>query len=79
MREWCDIALVSRTPIELAASCCVLVRLSAFQDLDTTPQGHHLMCGHYLSRRGMQQLASQFILSGVHYCEQETPEEPIWR
>lgn len=79
MREWCDTALVSRSPIELAVLCCVLVRLRAFQELDTIPQGYHLMCGHYLSRSGIQRLASQFILSGIHYCEQETPKEPIWR
>ena len=78
-REWCDTALVSRSPIERAVLCCVLVRLKANQELDTIPQGYHLMCGHYLSRSGMPQLASQFILSGIHYCEQETPDEPIWR
>ena len=79
MREWCDRALLSKTPIVLAALCCVLVRLRAFQELDKVPQSYHLMCGHFLSRSGMPQLASQFILSGIHYCEQETPNEPIWR
>ena len=79
MRDWCDTALVLRSPIELAVLCCVLVRLKAFKELDTMPQRYHLTCGHYLARSGMPQLASQFILSGIHYCEQETPEEPIWR
>ncbi|KAG6994065.1 hypothetical protein G7Y79_00047g082910 [Physcia stellaris] len=79
MREWCDRSSLSKTPIELAALCCVLVRLRAFQELDKVPQSYHLMCGHFLSRSGMPQLASQFILSGIHYCEQESPNEPIWR
>jgi len=79
MREWCDTALKSRTPIEMAALCSVLVRLRAFDELDGMPQEHHLMCGYYLVRNGFQQLAPQFILSGIHYCAQEMPGAPIWR
>lgn len=79
MREWCDTALKSRTPIEMAALCSVLVRLRAFDELDTMPQEHHLMCGYYLARTGFQLLAPQFILSGIHYCAQEMPGAPIWR
>jgi len=79
MREWCNTALKSRTPLEMAALCSVLVRLRAFDELNEMPQEHHLMCGYYLARTGFQQLAPQFILSGIHYCVQEMPGAPIWR
>lgn len=79
MKEWCDIALKTRTPIEMAALCSILVRLQAFDELNEMPQEHHLMCGYYLARIGCQQLAPQFILSGIHYCAQEMPGAPIWR
>ncbi len=79
MREWCNTALKSRTPIEMAALCSVLVRLRAFDEVDGMPQEHHLMCGYYLVPNRFQQLAPQFILSGIHYCAQEMPGAPIWR
>lgn len=78
-RAWCDIALKSKTPIEMAALCCVLVRLRALDKLDTMPQENHLSCGYYLARAGFLKTAAQFIMSGIHYCEQHMPEAPIWR
>ncbi len=78
-REWCDKALISRTPIEMAALCCVLVKLRAIDKLDEMPQDNHLSCGYYLARTGSLQLAEYFILSGIHYFEQKVPKAPIWR
>ena len=78
-RKWCDEALISRSPVEMAALCCVLVRLRALDELDKMPQEHHLSCGYYLARTGSLQLADYFILSGIHYYEQNEPEAPIWR
>lgn len=78
-RAWCDIALESGTPIEMAALCCVFVRLKAFDKLERMPQENHLSCGYYLARAGFLRTAAQYILSGIHYCEQHMPKAPIWR
>lgn len=78
-RAWCGIALESGTPIEMAALCCVFVRLKAFDELERMPQENHLSCGYYLARAGFLRTAAQYILSGIHYCEQHMPKAPIWR
>ncbi len=78
-RKWCDKALISRTPIERAALCCVLVTLRALDELIEMPQENHLSCGYYLARTGSLRLADYFISSGIRYYEQNEPEVPIWR
>ena len=78
-RAWRDTALVSRTSLEMAALCCMLVRLREFATLDEMPQENHLSCGYYLGRAGFLQLAVYFITSGIHYCEKLIPESSIWR
>ena len=78
-RDWCDKASVSRTPIEMAALCCALVRLRAWDELDEMPQKNHLSCGYHLARAGFLQMAARFIMSGIYYCEQHMPKAPMWR
>ena len=78
-RKWCDTALASRAPVEMAALCCVLVKLRAFDKLDGMPQEYHLSCGYYLARAGFSQLATRYIFSGINYYRQEVPKAPTWR
>ena len=78
-RDWCDVALKSRRQMEMAALCCVHVRLKAFDDLDTISQESHLTCGYYLARAGVLRHAVYFLSSGIAYCEQNLPKLPIWR
>ena len=92
-RNWRGIALVSRTPVEMAGLCYVLVRLRAFDELygmlqkticlvacvEGMPKVIDLSCGYYLARAGFLELAAYFILSGILYCMQRSHRAPIWR
>ena len=78
-RAWCETALVSRTPIEMAALCCVIVRLRAFDKLENMPQETHLSCGCYLARAGFLNLAVFFLSSGIRHCEEILPKTLNWR
>ncbi len=78
-RAWCEEALLSKTPMEMAALCCVLVRLRDFDKLDEMPRENHLSCGCYLSRAGFLRPAALFLLSSIRHWEQEMPKAPIWR
>ena len=75
-RAWCETALASRTPIEMAALCCVIVRLRAFDKLEKMPHETHLSCGCYLARAGFLTLAEFFLSSGIRHCEENLPKTP---
>ena len=79
LEDWCRIALLSKTPIESAALCFVLVKIRAMDELDRVPQDYHLSCGYYLSRAGLLQKAEQFLLSGIYFHEGRTARTEIWR
>ncbi|KAL8918577.1 MAG: hypothetical protein Q9172_005367 [Xanthocarpia lactea] len=79
LEDWCRIALRSKTPIELAALCCVLVKIGAMDELDRVPQDYHLSCGYYLSRAGLLQKAEQFLSSGICFYEGGTARAELWR
>ena len=79
LEDWCRIALRSKTPIELAALCCVLVKIGAMDELDRVPQDYHLSCGYYFSRAGSLQKAEQFLLSGIYFHKGRTAGAELWR
>ena len=76
---WRDKAMKSRSSIEMAALCCVLVRLRALDELYRLPEKHYLSCGYYLARAGHLTVAEIFISMGVQYYERWLPQVPMWR
>lgn len=77
-KEWCAKTLLSDSK-KLAALCCVLVKVHAFDELRNLPTESHLVCGYHLARAGFLQLAERFLVSGLRYNEQEMPDVPVWR
>ena len=49
-RKWCTTALASKTPIEMAALCCVLVKLRAFDELEKMPQENESQVVSWMTR-----------------------------
>ena len=76
---WRDKAMESRSAIEMAALCCVLVRLRAFDEMYRLPEEHYLSCGYYLARAGYLIVAEIFISMGIQYYERWHPQVPMWR
>ena len=76
---WRDKTMTSRSSIEKAALCCVLVRLRAFDELYRLPEKCYLSCGYYLARAGHLTLAEIFISMGLQYYERWLPQVPMWR
>ena len=76
---WRDKSMTSRSSVEMAALCCVLVRLRAFDELYRLPEEHYLSCGYYLARAGYLTLAEIFIAIGIEWYERCLPQVPMWR
>ncbi|KAL8856063.1 MAG: hypothetical protein Q9178_007319 [Gyalolechia marmorata] len=79
LEDWCRIALRFKKPIELAALCCVLVKIGAMDELDRMPQDYHLSCGYYFSRAGLLQKAEKFLWSGIDFHEGRRAGDELWR
>ena len=77
-KEWVEKCLMSHFQ-NLAALCCMLVKIQAFDELHKLPTERHLACGYYLARAGFLQLAECFLVSGLQYNEQEMADVPMWR
>ena len=76
---WRDKAMASGSSIEMAALCCVLVRLRAFDELYRLPEEHYLSSGYYLARAGYLTVAEIFLSMGIQYYERALPRVPMWR
>ncbi|KAL8711671.1 MAG: hypothetical protein Q9225_007084 [Loekoesia sp. 1 TL-2023] len=79
LKFWCQKARESRSAIELAALCSVLVKIRAFDKLDEMPEEYYLSCGFYLSRAGFLPLAARFLLAGIQHYQGVMPAASIWR